>query len=71
MILRLLRRLRKCCRFRCYCKHTHVFRWKLPRSVEWYLHGENKRMLPKGFELVGCLLCGKVWCCHDSKATRE
>jgi len=50
----------------CFCRHTHVWRRKVSADTVWYLNGENRGSIPDGFEMVGCLICGKVWC-EDTK----
>jgi len=48
------------------CPHSHTFHLALGKDVRWSFQG--KPMGPhNGIELVGCYVCGKVWC-RDWKA---
>jgi len=43
------------------CPHSHTFHVPLPKQTQWYSFG--KPMGPHdSLELVGCYVCGKVWC---------
>lgn len=44
------------------CNHSHIFRWNLPPDTPWYSHGVRKGAHPGGLQIVGCYICGKVWC---------
>lgn len=43
------------------CKHTHTFRFNLPENTPWYSSGVKKGA-HSGLQVVGCYICGKVWC---------
>lgn len=57
----MLRRLRIMLRRWC-CEHSHTFKIDLPNETRWYSHGKQKGPHGPGLQLLGCYVCGKVWC---------
>ena len=49
------------------CRHTHTFRYDLPKDMPWYNSDGKISGVHDALQLVGCYICGKVWC-RDFKA---
>ena len=58
----MLRRLKRWIQRR-RCQHSHTFRWSLPLGTHWYSDGKRMGIHHGGLQIIGCYICGKVWCC--------
>ena len=44
------------------CEHSHTFKMDVPEGTHWYSYGNDKGPHPGGLQVVGCYVCGAVWC---------